>query len=397
MPDTPHHPRRVAVVTGSRAEFGLLKPVMRAIHDHSANQVGPGLQLAIVAAGSHLAQAGETYRDVKAFTKELATEVADAVPMQIDGRTGRPADAEAVGAGISKITRAFMRIKPDWVVVLGDRIEAFAAAAAASIGGWALAHVHGGDRAEGVADEAMRHAITKLAHLHLPATQQSADRIIRMGERPEMVHVVGSPAVDGLADIPEITASQLAELGFKDGLDAVFLLHPTGRSLDTEQATAAAALEALRSRRVLTLAPNLDPGREGILAALDHAREHHLISGVTSHLPRERFVGLLKRLSRTGGVLIGNSSAGLIEAAALKVRVVDIGDRQSGRERARNVVHTDGHDAAQIRGALDQATQLDLANMAHPFGDGHTGPRIAELLARVDPRDPGLTRKRCVY
>lgn len=385
-------PRRIAVITGSRAEFGLLQPVMRAVHAR------PEFELSIIAAGSHLAQAGETYRDVKAFAKELRVEVADAVPMQIDGRTGRPADAEAVGAGVSKFTRSFMRLNPDWVVVLGDRIEAFAAAAAASIGGWALAHLHGGDRAEGVADEAMRHAITKLAHLHLPATPQSAERLTRMGERPDMVHVIGSPAIDGLADIPEITSAQLAELGFDSAEpDAIFLMHPIGRDTDTERAAAIAALESLRGSRVLALSPNLDPGREGIMAAIEQAREQHTALRLISHLPRNRFIGLLKRLARTNGVLVGNSSAGLIEAAALKVHVVDIGDRQAGRERARNVVHADDRDTGAATRAIQAARSLELFNLAHPFGDGRAGDRAAQLLARNDPREPGLTRKRCSY
>lgn len=393
----PPTPLRIAVVTGSRAEFGLLKPVMRAIHEH------PELELLIIAAGSHLAQAGETYRDVKTFAKQLRIDVADAVPMQIDGKTERPADAEAVGAGISKFTRAFMRLNPDWVVVLGDRIEAFAAAAAASIGGWALAHLHGGDRAEGVADEAMRHAITKLAHLHLPATPQSADRIIRMGEPPSRVHAIGSPAVDGLGDIPEITTAQLTEFGFESaGSDnaepeAVFLMHPIGRDAETERAAAAAALASLRGSRVLALSPNLDPGREGIVAAIEQAREQHQSLRPITHLPRDRFIGLLKRLARTGGVLVGNSSAGLIEAAPLKVRVVDIGDRQAGRERARNVVHADDRDTDAVARAIQAARSLELFDLAHPFGDGRAGDRAAQLLARNDPREPGFTRKRCSY
>lgn len=388
--------RRVAVVTGSRAEFGLLRPVMRAVREH------PRLDLIIIAAGSHLAQAGFTYRDVKAFAKELGTEVADAVPMQIDGRTGRPADAEALGAGVSKFTRAFIRQGPDWVVVLGDRIEAFAAAATASVGGWALAHIHGGDRAEGVADEAMRHAITKLAHLHLAATSQSAERLVRMGEAPGSVHIVGSPAIDGLEAVAEITEAQLAQAGWTGpGPDAVFLMHPIGRSGEDEHRAAAAALGALEGSRVLALMPNLDPGREGIVRAIEEAgRASAGRVGVVAHLARDRFVGLLKRLAREGGVLVGNSSAGLIEAAALRVRVVDIGARQAGRERPGHVVHAEGEGAESIKSALAAARKLDLTNLGHPYGDGHAGERIAQVLSLVDPHDPhnaGLLRKRCAY
>ena len=168
--------RRVAVVTGSRAEFGLLRPVMRAIDARG------DLQLQVIAAGSHLIPPALTFRDVK-----RDFEIADSVPMQVAGRSTRFDDAESVGRGVARFARSFQALDPHWVVVLGDRIEAFAAASAASIGGRAVAHLHGGDRAEGVSDEAMRHAITKLAHLHLPGdATQSADRILRMGETPRV-------------------------------------------------------------------------------------------------------------------------------------------------------------------------------------------------------------------
>jgi UDP-hydrolysing UDP-N-acetyl-D-glucosamine 2-epimerase len=371
--------RRVAVVTGSRAEFGLLRPVMRAVRDH------PGLELAVIAAGSHLVSPAQTYRDVKADFEGL---IADAIPMQTAGRTGRLEDAEATGVGVARFARSFTRVRPDWVVVLGDRIEALAAAVAAAIGGIALAHVHGGDRAEGVADEAMRHAITKLAHLHLPATEESAQRIIRMGERPEQVVVVGSPAVDGLDSTPPLDERTFSELGDPEVL---LLLHPIGRDDASERRACEAILGALPDRRVLALHPNLDPGREGIVAALAGANAR-----VLPHLPRDRFIGVLKRLATNGGMLIGNSSAALIEGAAMRLRAVDIGPRQAGRERAGNVVHSE-ETAEDVARALTAASSLDLSRLVHPFGDGRAGTRIALRLATVDPRDPGLLRKRCTY
>lgn len=369
--------RRVAVVTGSRAEFGLLRPVMRAVGTH------PELELMVIAAGSHLIQPSLTFRDVRA---EFV--VADSVPMQLAGRTGRVADAEAVGRGVSRFVRSFSAIAPDWVVVLGDRIEAFAAASAASVGGWALAHMHGGDRAEGIADEAMRHAISKLAHLHLPATAASGERLIRMGERPEFVRVVGSPAVDDLASIPPLTDDQFQELGSPDTL---VLMHPVGRSDEMEEAATGEVLAAVAGRRVLLLYPNHDAGRAGVLRGLQASG-----SRLVEHLPRPRFVGLLKRLARAG-VMVGNSSSGLIEAAVLGVRVVDIGPRQNGRERPANVVHADGEGSDAVRAAIAKALALAPDPSAHPYGRGDAGARTAAELAATDPRDPRLLRKRCVY
>ena len=375
--------RRIAVVTGTRAEFGLLEPVMRAILSR------PDQQLAVIPCGAHLIAPAATYREIKAA---FGPHIADAVPMQVAGRTGRWADVEALGRGVSRFGRAFERLAPDWVVVLGDRIEPFAAASAASVGGLAVAHVHGGDRAEGVADEAMRHAITKLSHLHLAATELSRDRIVRMGEQPEHVFVTGSPAIDALAGIPPMEDGALGELGLSALPTAIFLMHPIGRPVEVEEAAAAGVLEGLRSERVLALHPNADPGCEGTLRAIRG-------SGVAtvSHLPRARFVGLLRRMAATRGVLVGNSSAGLIEGAALGVPVVDVGTRQAGRERCGNVVHVEAERAELVAAAVGQARSLDLKRMAHPYGDGHAGTRVAELLAAINPHDPRLLRKRCAY
>lgn len=380
--------RRIAVVTGSRAEFGLLAPVMRAI------QARDDELLMVIAAGSHLVSPATTYREVKAA---FGPSIVDAVPMQVAGRSGRSADVEAMGAGVARFGRAFIRCAPDWVVVLGDRIEAFAAAAAASVGGLALAHIHGGDRAEGVADEAMRGAITKLAHLHLAASEQSAARLIRMGERPETVRAVGSPAIDGLREIPPLTEARYRELGAPT---IVLSLHPIGRLPEHEETVAAAALDACldeASARILAFHPNLDAGREGILRAIESAQNRSPDRlRVVPHLPRSEFVGLLKRIAPTGGVLVGNSSAGLIEAAAIPIACVDIGPRQGGRERAGNVVWaTESRD--QIAAAISRAQGLNLAGLAHPYGDGHAGPRVAAALAEVNPHDPRLLRKRCAY
>lgn len=389
--------RRIAVVTGTRAEFGLLKPVMRAI------QARQDQQLLVIAAGSHLVSPATTYREVKAA---FADSIAGAIPMQVAGRNGRDADVEALATGIARFGRLFSRLQPDWVVVLGDRIEALAAAAAASIGGHALAHIHGGDRAEGVADEAMRGAITKLAHLHLAASQQSADRLIRMGERPDTVRLVGSPAIDGLAEIPPISDARDAELASPTVL---FLMHPVGRPAEHEESIAAAALDAALSNptdRILALDPNLDAGRDGIIAAINAAAQRHPDRLRTAaHLPRDQFVGLLKRMAARrsgkgagggGGILLGNSSAALIEAAAIPIAAVDIGPRQSGRERAANVISST-ESAHQIEAAIASARALNLANLAHPYGDGHSAPRIAAALAEVNPHDPRLLRKRCAY
>jgi UDP-hydrolysing UDP-N-acetyl-D-glucosamine 2-epimerase len=373
-------PKKIMIVTGTRAEFGLLRPVMYAV-DAQEN-----CELRVVVAGSHLVQPAVTFREVKA---EFG--IADSIPMQTAGQVGRLADVEALGKGIARFGRSLEMNDPDCVVVLGDRIEAFAAASAASIGGYPLAHIHGGDRAEGVADEAMRHAITKLAHIHFPATQTSADRIMKMGEDPTSVHVVGSPAIDGLDEISPMGDGAFAELGSPE---VVILMHPIGRDDEAEQSAMGLVFKAFADKRVLVLHPNLDPGRRGILAAIESAP---IDVQVCPQLVRGQFVGLLKLVGASGGALVGNSSAGLIEAATIGCPSVDIGDRQNGRERCDGwTAHAD-EDVGSIRGAFDEITDPDHERSAHPYGDGHAGKRIAAVLALLDLSDLGLIRKRCAY
>jgi UDP-hydrolysing UDP-N-acetyl-D-glucosamine 2-epimerase len=378
--------RKVAIVTGSRAEFGLLRPVMAAVDAH------PDFQLLVIAAGSHLIPPALTFREVK-----RAFPVADSIPMQRVGPATRLDDAESLGRGVSRFARSFAAHRPDWVVVLGDRIEAFAAAAAASVGGIALAHIHGGDRAEGIADEAMRHAITKLAHLHLAATPQSAERIRRMGEPDHTIHTVGSPAIDDLDSFAPLSDQAWADFAAPG---VVVLLHPIGRHPEEEEAAAAAVLEGARRAvgraKVLALPPNADPGRDGILRAIHAAAERNEVLP-EQHMPRDRFVGLLRRLAQSGGVLVGNSSAGLIEAAALAVPAVNVGPRQAGRERAPNVVDVPRESPDALAAAIAQARALDRTLLQHPYGDGHAGERIAQLLASTDPHAADLTRKHCAY
>jgi len=356
--------RTVAVVTGTRAEFGLLAPVIRAILDR------PELRLRLAVCGMHLASG--TWRDVPAAGFRIDARV----PMQRSGATGRAADVAALSRGVAGFGKLFAKWKPDVVLVLGDRIEALAAASAAAVGGFRLAHVHGGDRAEGVADEAMRHAISKLAHVHFPATAQSRRRLIRMGEDAEHVFRAGSPAVDGLRDV----------VPADDAPQAIVLQHPIGAEDGQERTWMRQTLEATRSFERLVLAPNADPGTKGVRAALRAEK----IKAV-EHLPRDRFLGLLAGAD----VIVGNSSAGLIEAAVLRTPCVNVGPRQAGREKPANVLDCD-YGTRTVRAAIDAALGRPPSRLRHPYGAGDAGRRIAECLATV-PWDASDLRKRNAY
>lgn len=356
--------RTIAVVTGTRAELGLLLPVMRAIEAHRS------LRLRLIATGTHLS-AG-TWRDVR----DAGFAIDAKVRMQQANATGRAADVAAMGRGVRGLGEAFARLQPDVVLVLGDRIEVLAAATAASVGGFRVAHVHGGDRAEGVADEAMRHAVSKLAHLHFPATVQSRRRLIRMGERRDLVFNVGSPAVDGLRDIEPAT----------DAPRVIVMQHPIGEREAREHRWMRGTLGAVRAHGAMVWMPNHDPGREGIVRAVREAG----LEAVT-HVPRVRFLALLKGC----GAIVGNSSTGLIEAAALRKPCVNVGPRQAGREKPANVIDC-AYGEANVRRAVRAALAMDLGRMRHPYGDGRCAERIAERLATLDPSAVPM-RKRNAY
>ncbi|UCD73942.1 MAG: UDP-N-acetylglucosamine 2-epimerase (hydrolyzing) [Phycisphaerales bacterium] len=363
--------RSIAIVTGTRAEFGLLRPVIRAVEAH------PDLNMQLIVTGTHNLPPAYTSTEVEAEFK-----IAAKFQMQRPGEVGRISDVTALGGGIQEFGGPLQSLSPDVVLVLGDRIEAFGAAAAAAVAGIRVAHMHGGDRAEGIADEALRHAITKLAHLHLPATQQSAQRIIAMGEDPQRVHVVGSPAIDGLDEIARMADAEYAALGKPE---IVYLLHPTGRSPEREREDAGRLLDCcIRFGRTVALHPNHDPGREGILQAIDEAS-----CPQAAHFPREKFVALLRRAR----VVVGNSSAGLIECAALGLPCVNVGSRQAGRERAGNVIDVPEWDRPRIEAAICEGIQRPITAIEHPYGDGRTGPRTADVLAGFDAASVPLTKR----
>ncbi len=346
-----HGKRTIAVVTGTRAEFGILQPVMRQVGAHHR------LHLKTIVAGAHLMTG--TWKDVKNAGFAIDARIA----MQKKDRVGRAADVDALGRGVVGFGRVFDEVKPDFVVVLGDRIEAFAAATAAAVGGYRVAHIHGGDRAEGVADESVRHAITKLSHVHFAATTKSKARIVRMGESPDSVFNTGSPAADGLKAVKPNP----------DAPDAIVLQHPIGASDAEEKRFMLATLEATTDLDRLIVAPNADPGSRGIRAALRSKR-----CKLIEHLPRDLWLQTLAGAK----VIVGNSSAGLIEAAILKTPAVNVGPRQAGRERPRSVIDAP-YDAKKIHLAVRKAMKMKLSSLRHPYGRGDASKKIADLLAKL--------------
>ena len=381
--------RTICFVTGSRAEFGLMESTLRAIQRH------PALRLRIIATGMHLsARQGKTVRELQ----RQGWTIDRTVPWS-SAATTPAATAVQTGKAMAKLAELYEALGADIVLVVGDRVEAFAAASAATVGQRVVAHVHGGDRAVGQVDDALRHAITKLAHLHFAATAESAARIERLGEDPWRIHCVGAPGIDGIKAIA--APRQVLSRQFPDFLPRRFgllVLHPEAGEDRADAANAALVLDALRTSpidRVLVIYPNNDPGSAGIIRVWDEQPEAD--GGRFSYhrnLSRSAFLGLL----RDAAVLVGNSSSGIIEAASFGTPVINIGRRQLGRQQSENVTDVPFRREAIARTLRSvwnhgQPQRFDGTNV---YGGQETGRRIAQVLARV-PIDQRLLRKLIVY
>ncbi len=388
---------RIAFVTGTRAEYGLMVRVLRAIERH------PRLELHVVVTGMHLDRSlGHTLDDVAADRWQRLHTVAwkqQDTPVSTAAATGR---------AITALSKLFATLQIDTALVVGDRVEAFAAATAAHLCRIRVAHVHGGDRALGQVDDALRHAITKLAHLHFAATDDSARRIIRLGENPAHVHVVGSPGVEDITReaLPwcEVSA-ELAKLSrpisgagragrrhdappARRGY-ALLALHPVDPDARIERMRTLTILRALAAHgpgRVVAIGPNNDPGSGGIVAALAEAMEMGgdvmPVLTVVPSAPREMFLGLLNHAA----LLIGNSSSGIIEAGSFGTPVINVGPRQQGRLHGSNVTHS-GYDLRGLARAVAGVWRGGRAARCvrdNPYARPGTSRRIASLLAAED-------------
>lgn len=370
---------RIACISTSRSDAGIYEPLLTAL-----SEVEP-LDITLLAGGTHLSDLhGHTLDDLPAIPRVRIHPVAH----QATGDDPCSV-AETAGRAVIEFARALEEAAPDLVFVLGDRTEMLAASLAAQIRGVPIAHLHGGDTTEGAYDDACRHAITKLSHLHLPALPEHARRIASMAEAPWRIHCVGAPALDALRRFRPLSRG---ELGRRLGLDlsrpmAVVIFHPETITTLTPERQIEELLAALEGSplKLLIIGPNADVGRDAIADAWCGFVRRRPDAVVAASLAREMFWSCLAHAA----VLIGNSSAGLIEAASFRLPVVNIGNRQQGRLRPANVIDAPLDRSAvggAIRTALDPSFRVTLAGMTNPYGDGHAAERIVHVLARLPDR-----------
>lgn len=371
--------RKICVVTGSRAEYGLLYWLMREIRDD------PALTLQVAVTGMHLApEFGSTWRVIEAdgFTIDARVET----QLASDTVVGM---AKSTGLGVLGFADAFQRLQPDIVVVLGDRYEILAAAQAALLMDLPVAHLHGGELTEGAVDDAIRHALTKMSHLHFVAAAPYARRVLQMGEEAWRVHDFGAPGLDHVRRTPLLDRAGLANnLGIEFGdLNLLVTYHPATLGevpAETAFAALAEALAAFPGARCVFTRANADAAGRAINARIDdYVAAHPGSAWVFSSLGQMRYLSLLGEVD----AIVGNSSSGLIEAPLLGTATVNIGPRQDGRLRAPSVIDC-GERPEAIRAALQRA--LGPAHRAvcerreSVYGHGCSAERIKDVLAGVD-------------
>jgi len=382
--------RRICVVVGSRANYSSIKSAMRAIQNH------PDLELQVVVGASALL---DRYGSVIDLVEADGFRVDARIYMIVEGET--PATmAKSTGMGLIELPTIFDRLKPDIVLTVGDRFETMATALAAAYMNIPLAHTMGGE-VSGTIDESIRHAVTKFAHIHFPACPDARDRIIRLGERPEDVYLVGCPRIDLVAEILERDRNGLGPDLFKEGVGGVFDLsqpflvvsqHPVTTEYGDGERQIHETLMAIRELDMPTIVlwPNADAGAEDIARGMRKFREHYGDSRVRffKNLPTEVYIALMRRTA----CLIGNSSSAIREGAFIGTPAVNIGTRQAGRQRGRNVIDV-GYDREEIIEAVRRQLSNGRYESDPIYGDGHAGERIANILASCSWR----LQKRITY
>lgn len=368
--------RKVCVVTGTRAEFGLLRWLMQEIQNQ------PKLELQVVATGMHLSpEFGSTWHEI-----EEAGFAIDARVEMLLSADSNTAVTKSMGLGVIGFADTYERLQPDVIVVLGDRFEIFAAASAALIAGIPIAHLHGGETTEGAFDEAIRHSITKMSHLHFVAADEYQQRVIQLGEQPMRVFNVGGMGIDAIKRIKLLSRQELEQsLDFRLGeKNLLITFHPVtlegGSSSSAQMAELLTALDELDDTQLIFTMPNADTGGRELSALVSEFVEHHSNACVFTSLGQLRYFSCLAQID---GV-VGNSSSGLAEAPSFGVGTINIGDRQKGRLKADSVIDCQPT-SKDILKALEHLYSAEfqqvLKSVKNPYGTGGASDAIAKILA----------------
>lgn len=380
--------RKVLALTGIRSEYDILYPVLIALRqDHN-------FEVRVVVGGSHLSK---WHADSVQLIEKDGFEIVGRIDYLSKTDTDRPIKrAKGVGVLITALAETVEREQPDFLFVVGDREEAIAAGVVGNYMNVLVAHLGGGDTVYGNADDPIRFATSKLAHVHLTFSQKSAENLKRVGEEEFRTFNVGNPALDRIRMTREYTLGELSkalEFDLSDENYVVFLQHPLSSEWEEAGAqmrislTALAQFCAATNCKVVAIYPNTDPGAVEMVEVLKSYKDKSFIR-FYKNLEREIFVNVMRRAK----ALVGNSSMGILEAPFYKLPVVNVGNRQKGREQTGNVEFIP-HEIKAItqaihRACTDQKYREKVAQLTNLFGDGHTSEKIKDVLGSIDPHDP---------
>jgi GDP/UDP-N,N'-diacetylbacillosamine 2-epimerase (hydrolysing) len=378
--------RKICVVTGSRADYGLLRWVMQGIKDD------PQLNLQVIVTGMHLSPAfGLTYKEIESdgfnIDRKVETLTSSDAPIDI---------AESVSRGITGCAKAIDDLKPDLLIVLGDRFEIFAAVSAALVARIPTAHIHGGETTVGAFDEAIRHSITKMSLLHFVAAEEYRKRVIQLGENPNNVYLVGGLGVDAIKKVNLLPKKELeTRLGIEFLQKSLLItFHPVTLEPETSDKQMNELLSALSNLRDTTLIftmPNADTGGLKLIEIIQQFVSVNNNSFSFISLGHQLYLSCLAQVDG----LVGNSSSGLTEAPSFKKGTINIGDRQKGRLISSSVINSEPievHISAAIKKLYSKDFQVTLKSAINPYGDGDASNRILDIL-RCDSLDLNVKKK----
>ena len=376
--------RKITITTGTRAEYGILRPILNEITQRKK------LQLILIVTGTHLSKRhGMTINEIK----KDKFKIYQTFKFLPNDDTGFSA-AKSLGGGVVQFAKIFKKVKPDINLILGDRDEMLASAIAAYHMNIPNAHIHGGD-VSGSIDEYSRHAITKISNIHFAATEKSKRRIIKMGENPKFVYLTGSTSIDELRNNKILSKSQFEKkYGFKLTKNLIVLVqHPVTTQIASTKKHIQNTLKAIEyfGYRTIIIAPNSDAGSNIIFQNIKQFANSHNFVRVFSSLPRSDFLCLIKNC----GALVGNSSSGLIEASYFGTSVVNIGIRQQGREKSHNVLDAKSESIISIKRTISRALKKNT-KPSYLYGVGTSSPKIAQYLEKIKLSSE-LIEKRLTY
>lgn len=384
--------KKIMIITAIRSEYNILHPIIKSIKKH------PLLDLKLIVTGAHLTPSfGSTVKDIENDGFKIDEKIESL--LDSDSPSGR---AKSIAIQLFSLINTVERLNPDIIIAPFDREEALTAAIVGTYLNVPIIHIGGGDKVEGNVDDYVRHAVTKLSHLHFPTTKENADRIIKMGEEKWRVHVVGNPGLDKFRTTKKISKKELGshlDFDFSDKPLIILLQHPLSTEYKKSRGQIKITLQALKELEYDTviIKPNSDSGSRSVIQEIDNftTKFDFMKSYVT--LERSIFVNLL----RAADVMVGNSSCGICEAPLLKLPVVNVGMRQKERLHGENVIFV-SHNKNEIKNAInkvlcDKKFLEKIKNCKNPYGDGRTGERIAKILAKMSYDKNKLLIKKMVY